>query len=741
VHPDKVVLGIDEIEFIGSVVSHEGVRFTRERIDKVLQIPKPVLGKELKSFLGVANYFATHVRNYADIVRPLHVMIRNYERSRRLEWSQETTDAFEKIKEELNLCPQLYFLNDTDEVFLHTDASDYALGGYCFQLINGVEVPIYFISHSFTDAEIRWSTIEKECYAIVYCLQKLEYLLRDRKFVLRTDHRNLTFMEKNLEAKVRRWKLTVQDFDMTVEHIRGVDNIPADAFSRLKKKSSEVVHLIAHLTEPSQGAVNRLKDRSLTPEQHKLIRRAHNKVIGHGGVELTVARLHKAGVDWPYMRELVRYFIRRCPYCQKMTYLKAPIHASPFTVAALAPMQRINVDSIGPLPESKAGYKYILTIVDCFSRWVELYPLKTLQMDSTRSCFMNFFGRWGVSSQILTDNGTQFLNSAIDECLEYLQVESVQILAYSKQENSMVERVNREVQRHLKACIFEKNLVENWEEDLPLVTRIINSTRHQAIGVSPAQLIFGNAIDLDRNILVSPLDKSISAPGQEVKMSKWLSDRITVQAHLLTYAQERQYEKDEVHNSKSSHEPTVFMPGDLVLAEYHMGVTGQHRPPNKLMPHLKGPLQVVSRNGDHYEVDSKSGMTRNTEFYHVTNLRPYLTDDQFEDDDWVARRDFPSATVVSRIVDHGGDEEKKKTLLFRVRWDGLDEPDSDRWIPYREIRDNPKLHEYLRTKGLVKLIPDEHKFENEFPPTRNLRARRPRQDAEYGHTGRKRRQF
>jgi hypothetical protein len=166
---------------------------------------------------------------------------------------------------------------------------------------------------------------------------------------------------------------------------------------------------------------------------------------------------------------------------------------------------------------------------------------------------MDFFGRWGVSTQILTDNGTQFLNSAIDECLTYMGVESVQILAYSKQENSMVERVNREVQRHLKACIFEKNLIETWEEDLPLVTRIINSTRHKSIGVSPAQLIFGNAIDLDRNILIKPPTTSDPALGQEVRMSKWLSDRIIVQSHLMTYAQERQYEKDEGHLSKAVH--------------------------------------------------------------------------------------------------------------------------------------------------------------------------------------------
>jgi hypothetical protein len=155
-------------------------------------------------------------------------------------------------------------------------------------------------------------------------------------------------------------------------------------------------------------------------------------------------------------------------------------------------------------------------------------------------------------------------------------------------------------------------------------------------------------------------------------------------------------------------------------------------------------MRVINRNGDHYEVDSMSETTKHSEFYHVTSLRLYLSDDQFEDSEWVARRDHPSATVVYRIIDHEGDELLKSTLSFRCRWEGFEEDaEKDRWIPYRELRDNPKLHEYLRSKELIKLIPDEHKFPNEFPIQRPVRERRPRPDPQfqYGHAGRKRRQL
>ena len=76
-----------------------------------------------------------------------------------------------------------------------TDASDYGLGGYCCQLVDEIERPIAFVSHALTPVECQWSTIEKECYAIVYTLKKLDYLLGDRKFTLRTDHKNLVYLD------------------------------------------------------------------------------------------------------------------------------------------------------------------------------------------------------------------------------------------------------------------------------------------------------------------------------------------------------------------------------------------------------------------------------------------------------------------------------------------------------------------------------------------------------------------
>ena len=250
VNPDKCSLGLDEMEFVGHTINKNGLSFSREKIDKVLQIHTPVLGKDLKSFLGVAVYFIDHIQNYATVVRPLHAMLHDYDKSRRLIWTEEGRVAFHAIRTAINNCPTLFFINDYSPIVLTTDASDYGIGGYLSQTVDGVERPIAFVSHGLSQQEIRWSTIEKECYAIVYTLKKLNHLLGDRPFTLKTDHKNLTYLDADANEKVKRWKIAIQQYDMTLEYIKGPLNIVADGMSRLLKSNKcQVSEGIAFLRE------------------------------------------------------------------------------------------------------------------------------------------------------------------------------------------------------------------------------------------------------------------------------------------------------------------------------------------------------------------------------------------------------------------------------------------------------------------------------------------------------------
>ena len=336
VNPKKMVLGLEEVEFVGHTINHSGITFSREKIEKVLAIKEPVYGKELKMLLGVVGYFHSHIRDYAIVAKPLHTMIHSYERNRKLVWTEAGRQSFALLKKAINDCPTMFFIQDDSPIYLHTDACDYGLGGYLFQVVNGKEVPVAFVSKMLSDQEIRWNTTEKEAYAIVYCLKKLEYLLRDRTFTLRTDHKNLTYIDKETSAKVKRWKLMVQEYDFHIEHIVGKANIAADGFSRLLPLREEQLYLHEEFAIPER--------------EHQTIATAHNEVVGHHGVERTMAKLASNGKHWKYMREHVKRYIRQCPCCQKMSYLRTPIHTHPFTTACYEPMERWQVDTIGPLP-------------------------------------------------------------------------------------------------------------------------------------------------------------------------------------------------------------------------------------------------------------------------------------------------------------------------------------------------------------------------------------------------------
>jgi len=147
-HPDKCRFGLSEVEYVGYVINEKGMSFSQEKIDSVLNFPKPVIMKQLKSFLGLANYFHTHVREHSMLVRPLHAMLHDYNKTKKLIWTPSASEAFEHIKTAIHECQALTFLQQGSEVHLKTDASDYGIGAYLYQVIDNVERPVYFISKS-----------------------------------------------------------------------------------------------------------------------------------------------------------------------------------------------------------------------------------------------------------------------------------------------------------------------------------------------------------------------------------------------------------------------------------------------------------------------------------------------------------------------------------------------------------------------------------------------------------------
>ena len=717
VNPDKCELGVPRLEFVGHVIDQDGIGMSEDKTDKVLDFPLPENVKQLRSFLGLCNYFSDHIRDSSNILRPLHKMVARHTAgltkrkasAASLEWVPDEIEAFHAIKNAMARCPKLFFVNETSEIYLLTDASDFGIGAYLYQLIDGHECPIRFMSHTLTDVQLRWSTVEKECYAIFRAIQDMNYLLCDRKFHLLTDHRNLTFLadpqgNKGTSQKVVRWRLAIQELDFDITHIEGAKNIAADAFSRLVLQPKMTLPHVEHTVD-----VLDMKSKSLNAKVHELISQFHNPLVGHMGEDRTVKSISDAGHKWRGLRRDVKLFIQQCPLCQKLSQVKPVVVAQPIHIGGeFRPMSRLCVDSLDVV-ETTDGYKYTLAVMDSFTRWIELYPLKSLDASEAAECLIDWFGRYGFATELLSDNGPQFVNELIGAVLKLVGTKHVLTLAYSKEENGRIERANKEILRHLRQFIGDSRVVDDWVVKLPFVQRIMNAHVHSLTGFTPAEMLYGKAIELNRNIFpIATTEKAssvLSSLDIDSKFFKdWIENRNEAQQEVLRASSDLQTKLREEHLASLPKEKvTAFEIGSWVLIQPHMNpLTGRRATGDKLTPYWAGPYQVQSQTDANTYVlrDTVQDKTFNR---HVKDLHRFNYDPQFTDPSAVAlidRREF----VIEKVLDHRGEVTSKKSLEFLVKWKGYTD-DFNLWLPWKEVMYVTALHEYLTSKNLAKLIP------------------------------------
>jgi uncharacterized protein YaiI (UPF0178 family) len=676
-NPDKVTLGVHQIEYVGHLINSTGHSFTQDKIDSVLNFVRPLTVANMQSFIGLVNYFSTHLRDYNKLIQPIREMIpKKASSSSILHWNTNTIAAYETILKAFDNIPTLYFVDPQAEIFLETDACDHGIGAYLYQIVENKQKPIRFLSKALSGAQLNWSTIEKEAYAIYYSITKLEHLLRDVKFILLTDHINLTFIDKG-KGKVLRWKLELQEFNFSTQHISGTRNNVADSFSRLCAMSASEV-LNDHIRIPD--------------DVHKTLKKIHNTHVGHFGEEITLSRYLKQGNSMPYIREYVKRFIKMCSCCQKMSKLKLPLTVNKFTTSSYTSMQCLNIDTIGPLPTSRNGFEYILVIIDTFTRWIEIYPTHSTTAADAARCLIQHLGRYGLPSTLRSDRGTQFVNDTIQSLLQLLHIEQQLSIAYSKEENAIVERSNQEVMRHLRAFILDSKIINEWEDYLPLVMRIINSKVHHTTGVAPAHLLFGYQFDLDRSIINPNIVPS------EITLNQFVLDMQSKQQKAIEVAESHLRAHDKSHLSSNSLPSTVFPPDSYVLLDY----AESEAIPHKLAPKRRGPYRVIRSVGNQYDILDLG--TFKPLSVHVKRLRPYHYDKHETDPRQVASQDKQMFDVL-KIHKHKGSKTKISTLKFLVEWRFFPDPDTYTWEPWSPLRSNAVLHQYLRDNKLGNLIP------------------------------------
>ena len=237
------------IQYLGHLVSGEGIEPLPEKLEAVRKMPPPTTPKEVRQFLGLVGYYRKFVPKFADIARPLTNLTKL---DIPYEWTTRCQEAFEFLKEMLLKEPILKYPDPSKPYTLFTDASKFAWACVLTQEYEHefdgkkrkILHPITYMSGLFKGSQVNWATLTKEAYAIYVSVKKLDHYIQDAEVTLRSDHLPLkSFLQKNtLNTKVNNWAIDITSRcrNIQFEYIKGIKNTLADTMSRLIEITPEI---------------------------------------------------------------------------------------------------------------------------------------------------------------------------------------------------------------------------------------------------------------------------------------------------------------------------------------------------------------------------------------------------------------------------------------------------------------------------------------------------------------------
>ena len=226
-----------ETNYLGHVISSEGVKCDPAKIEAVKQWHPMKTTRQVKSFLGMVCYYNKFIKNYAEVSRPLYdLLVKN----RKFVWGEAQQEAFEKLKQALISAPILAYPSSKGRYILDTDASNFAYGAVLSQLQedeNGVEQErvIAYYSKTLNQAEQRYCARRRELLAIQRSVKHFDVYLRGPEFTIRTDHASLQYIKTltDVTDQMFRWIMLLEQYSYKIEVRAGVDHANADTLSRI----------------------------------------------------------------------------------------------------------------------------------------------------------------------------------------------------------------------------------------------------------------------------------------------------------------------------------------------------------------------------------------------------------------------------------------------------------------------------------------------------------------------------
>ena len=404
----------------------------------LLELPIPHNPASLKRALGMFSYYSQYVPRFSDKIQPL---TGNPE----FPLTKDSITAFEDLKSCITHA-SITSPNDTDLLILETDASEMALSACLNQ--NGR--PVEFFSRTLQPHERQHSSVEKEAAAIVEAIRKWRHYLVGRKFKLITDQQAVSYMfNVNTHGKIKnnkllRWRIELSCYEFDIQYRPGKDNVTADCLTRTQ---CSAINANRKLMEYHEGLC------------HPGITRFYHYVRSR---------------NLPYSMEDVKTVVNHCRVCAqiKPNFFRPK---NPPLIKSTQPFERLAIDFKGPVPSVTAN-KYLLVIVDEFSRFTFAYACQDMTAKTVIAHLNNLFSVFGITSYIHSDNGPSLICSELRQHLLSLGIAYSNSTRYNPRGNGQVERYNGTLWKACQLATRSRGLKESqWEEVLPAALHSIRT--------------------------------------------------------------------------------------------------------------------------------------------------------------------------------------------------------------------------------------------------------------------------
>eukprot|EP00096_Caligus_rogercresseyi_P008633 TRINITY_DN2783_c0_g1_i6.p1 TRINITY_DN2783_c0_g1~~TRINITY_DN2783_c0_g1_i6.p1 ORF type:complete len:1211 (-),score=137.53 TRINITY_DN2783_c0_g1_i6:1226-4822(-) len=484
---DKCIFASPELTYLGFKVSEQGRSLDPELVRPLLEFPTPSSPSEVKSFLGLVNFYGHFVKDLAAMAYPLTELTKD---RAEFKWQDDERNSFAAIKKSVTDAPCLTHYDPSLPLILTTDASPLGLGAVLSQVDQSNERPVAFASRKLSKAERNYSQIDREATGIMYGLSKFERYLLGRPFAIKTDHRPLQYIfspDKELpavvSARLTRFAMRLSSFQYKILHVKGTSLSHADAFSRgptdeppkhedptsalmcnviaasctppsslihAMDEDQELLQVMEAARTGSWGEISRkeflskrnsfsIKDNLLfwgirlvvpSPLRSKFLEELH---LTHRGM-VKMKALARCKVWWPRIDSDISDFVSACVTCQ--TNAAAP--PSEFTPHSPVDVwERIHVDY------AQINKKDVLIIMDAGSKWIEAAVMKSTSTQATLNQLLYWFSRFGFPLSVHSDNGPQFANAHFKAKLREWGTSLSLSPPYHPQSNGQAERAVR----------------------------------------------------------------------------------------------------------------------------------------------------------------------------------------------------------------------------------------------------------------------------------------------------------